>query len=139
MSRLRFLSARPFLVQLLFFCLLLLAGLSFFFTQSFKLQMEVMDSFTRADPYTSPPYNNPWDYDQAIRDTMSFNLWGKVAALVFVLAGLVYVTTPWTTRLVFKIQWCDPGAVSPRLAETIASHCAAKGIPVPLPIRSSGF
>ena len=54
-------------------------------------------------------------------------------SLVFALGVLLlqYLLGPWILELIYKIEWHNPQAVDPALAEFIARTCAAKKIPVP--------
>jgi len=48
-------------------------------------------------------------------------------AIVF----LQYLLGPWILQLIYRIEWRDPAAVDPGLAQFLSSACAANKIPVP--------
>ncbi len=53
------------------------------------------------------------------------------AVILFALLVANYAAGPWLARRLFKIQWCDPHIVEPRLAEAIEAGCAAQRTPFP--------
>jgi heat shock protein HtpX len=57
--------------------------------------------------------------------------WWTAAIFALGVVFLQYLLGPWILQLVYKIEWTEPQAVDPDLAEFINRVCAEKHIPHP--------